>query len=52
MEDGPPFASFSGIREESVDPRADHDGEIFGKEGVLEPFGRSGLSGSFFLRCS
>ena len=49
VEDGPSFSGFGGIREESVDPGADDNGEIFGEEDILEPFRRSGLSGASFL---
>ena len=34
---------------ESVDPGADDNGEIFGEEGILESFSRSGLSGASFF---
>ena len=49
VEDGPSFSGFGSIREESVDLGADENGEIFGKEGILEPSRRSGLSGASFL---
>ena len=43
------FAGFIGVREESIDPGTDDNGEIFGEEGGFEPLGRSSLSRAFFL---
>ena len=44
MENGSSFNGFGGIGEESIDPGADDNGEIFSEKNILEPFQSSGLS--------
>lgn len=51
MENGPSFRCFGSIGEESVDPGANDNGEVFRGKGVFEPFKSASLSGAFFLGC-
>ena len=49
MENGSSFADFGCVSEESVDSGSENLVETFREEGALEPFGGSGLNGSFLF---
>ena len=49
IKNGPSFAGFGGVGEESVDSGGDNLSEAFRKKDVFEPFTASGLSGSFLF---
>ena len=49
VEDGPSFACFGSVGEESVDSGGGYLREAFREQGVFKPFSGTGLSGSFLI---